>query len=91
MCVHMSTQGQGNTMEAISDCSRAKALDPTYYRALTRLASLLLVGGLVTFAHRCATASRLLVGGVGVWGGLLTKLLQGVQSVLAQPSSQAVV
>lgn len=45
-------------MDAIADCVRARALDPTYYRAVTRLAALLLVrvlgflhmGQLSTFA-----------------------------------------
>jgi tetratricopeptide (TPR) repeat protein len=35
-------QSLGNLLEAIADCGRARALNPTYIKATTRLASMLL-------------------------------------------------
>jgi DnaJ family protein C protein 7 len=34
-------QGLGNLMEALADCGRSKALDPSFVRAQTRMAALL--------------------------------------------------
>jgi hypothetical protein len=39
-CTHL-LQGQGHWAAALADCGRARALNPTYLRALNRMASIL--------------------------------------------------